>query len=158
MKRIDRIVEDLKSYFIERSVLEVACGDADFSVTVSKYAKSVLGVDVSLARVERRSLREIPDNVQFQEMDATQLDLKGESFDVVVSYNAMGHLVGVLKDCVSEMIRVLKRGGCLIFMATWKMDRILIPNIQSLRATKRTMQNSKEIENRTYRASIWKKT
>lgn len=158
MKRIDRIVEDLKSYFIERRVLEVACGDADFSLAISKYASSVLGVDISLARVARRSLHEIPNNVQFQEMNATHLDLEGGSFDVVVSYNALGHLVGVLKDCVSEMMRTLKKGGYLIFIATWKMDRMLIPNIRSLIATRRTVQIYKDIENKAYHTLIWKKT
>jgi len=157
MKRIGRIIEDLKGYFVEMRVLELACGDADFSLTVSKYAKSVLGVDVSLARVEKRCLHKLADNVQFQEMDATQLNLEAESFDVVLTYNALGHLVGVLKDCVSEMVRVLKRGGYVMFIATWKMDRTLIPNAQSLIATKRIMQNTKEIESRIYRASIWKK-
>lgn len=158
MGRIERIVEGLKDWFLEKRVLEIACGDADFSLTVSKYAKSVVGIDISLVRVARRNLREIPDNVRFQEMDATQLDFKDESFDVVVSYNAMGHLASVLKDSISEMIRVLKRGCCLVFIATWRMDKKLILDIQDLMATTRAMRNCIEIRNKTYYASIWKKT
>lgn len=158
MRKIGRIIEDLKDCFLEKRVLEIACGDADFSLAVSKYANSVLGIDISLARVARRNSGEMPDNVRFQEMDATRLDFETGLFDAVVSYNAMGHLADVLEDCISEMIRVLKRGGCLVFIATWKMDRKLIPDIKDLIAITRTIRNSIEIKNKTYYALIWKKT
>lgn len=157
MRKIDRIVEELKSYFLKKSVLEVACGDAVFSLAVSRYAKSVCGIDTSLARVAKRNLHEVPDNVCFQKTDATQLDFEPESFDVVVSYNAIGHLAGVLKDCISEMVRVLKGGGCLVFIATWRMDRTLISIIQDIIATMNTIQIAREIKNKIYYALIWKK-
>ena len=157
MREIERIVEDLKDRFLEKRVLEIACGNADFSLAVSKHANSVFGIDVSLARVARRNSDEIPDNVRFQEMNATQLYFETGSFDAVVSYNAMGHLVDVLEDCISEMIRVLKKGGCLVFIATWKMDRKLIPDIKDLITRTHKIRNSVEIVNKTYYALIWKK-
>lgn len=113
MRKIERIVEDLKDCFLEKRVLEIACSYADFSLAVSKHANSVFEIDISLARVARRDSGETLDNTRFQEMDATQLDFETGSFDAVVSYNAIGHLADVLEDCIPEMIRVLKRGGCL---------------------------------------------
>lgn len=101
-------------------MLEIACGNAAFSLAVSKYANSVFGIDISLARVARRNSGEMPDNVCFWAMNAARLDFETGSFDTVVSYNAMGHLADVLEDCLSEMIRVLKRSGCLVFIATWR--------------------------------------
>lgn len=51
MRRVEHIVEDLKDYSYEKSVLEVACGDADLSLAVSARAAFVCGIDVSLVRI-----------------------------------------------------------------------------------------------------------
>ncbi len=153
MRRVDRVVEDLKD-FLSGKILEVACGEADFSLAVSEYADFVCGIDTSLTRLERKGTR-IPDHVHFQKMDAAHLGFKDESFDVIVGYNTVGHLVDILDDCVFEMIRVLKSNRFLVFITTWKMDRALIPDVCTILASF-AMQNVREIKN-TYCASIWKK-
>ena len=155
MKRVDRVVEDLKDSFSGK-ILEVACGEADFCLAVSEYADFVCGIDTSLTRLKRKGRTGIPDHVHFQKMDAAHLGFKDESFDVIATYNAVGHLANILDDCVFEMIRVLKSNRFLVFIATWKMDRALIPDVHTILASF-TMQNVKEIKNRVYYASIWKK-
>ena len=40
MRRVERIVEDIVDFFLGKRVIEVACGEADFSLAVSKYAES----------------------------------------------------------------------------------------------------------------------
>jgi len=154
MKRVDRVVEDLKDSFSGK-ILEVACGEADFCLAVSEYADFVCGIDTSLTRLERKGTR-ILDHVHFQKMDAAHLGFKDESFDVIATYNAVEHLADILDDCVFEMIRVLKSNRFLMFIATWKMDRALIPYVCTILASFE-MQNVREIKNNTYYASIWKK-
>lgn len=157
MKRVQKIVQGLKDLFFEKKVLEVACGRADFSLAVSNQAGLVVGIDVSLDRAKRRDLSDTPGTVCFHEMDATRLGFKNESFDIVAIYNALTHLFKVLHECIPEMIRVLKKNGHLIFIATWRMDRTLIPNIDDfVTLTHRVLKIPEK--NDTYHVSMWKET
>lgn len=122
MKIVEKIVKDLKKYFIEKNIIEIACGNADFSLTVSQYAKSVIGIDVSLERIEKRNIK-TPINVKFIKMDATKLKLNSDFYDVALIYNAISHLESNINNCISEMHRIVKKDGHLIFIATWKMDK-----------------------------------
>lgn len=151
--KVDQIAEDLRDYFHGKSVLEVACGEASLSCAVSQYATFVCGIDVSLTRI-KRDIREIC-GIWILKMDAVGMGFTSESFDVVVTYNALGHLVNELDDCASEMVRVLKRNGYLIVITTWKMDKAPIPRMKDA-LTSMPVHLCREIRNRNYWASIWK--
>lgn len=118
MRIIETIIQDLKAYLYGKKVLEIACGDSDFSLTTSKYAKKILATDISLERVKRRELKMIPPNIEFKEMNATNLEINDNSFDVSVCYNALGHLKSILRPVLTEMLRVTTKDGYLIFIAT----------------------------------------
>jgi ubiquinone/menaquinone biosynthesis C-methylase UbiE len=78
---------------------------------------SILGVDISAGMIDtaRRRLRdELGDDsrVRFERMDAEQLELPDESFDVVVSGFALTH-VPRPEVALGEIFRVLRPGGRL---------------------------------------------
>jgi ubiquinone/menaquinone biosynthesis C-methylase UbiE len=158
MRIIETIVQDLKAYLSGKKVLEIACGDSDFSLITSKYAKEILATDISLERVKRRGLEIIPNNVQFKEMNATNLDIAENSFDVSSCYNALGHLKSILRPVLIEMFRVTNQDGYLIFIATWKMDIATLGELKNIISEYNNLTLFAEIENKKYNALIVKKT
>lgn len=158
MRLVETLVQNLNAYLQSKKVLEIACGDSYFSLCASKYAKEVLATDISLERVNRKNLNDIPINITFEEMDATNLDIKNNSFDVSVCYNALGHLDNVLKFVLKEMIRVTIHDGYLMFIATWKMDKRIIPELKNIINEHTNIFIYSEIENSKYTILVLKKT
>lgn len=158
MRIVETIVQDLKAYLYGKKVLEIACGDSDFSLATSKYAKEILATDISLERVKRRELEIIPNNVQFKEMNATNLEIDVNSFDVSSCYNALGHLKNILRPVLSEMFRVTNQDGYLIFIATWKIDIVTLGELKNIISENNNLTLFAEVENKKYNALIVKKT
>jgi ubiquinone/menaquinone biosynthesis C-methylase UbiE len=154
---IETIVQDLKTYLDSKKVLEIACGDSDFSLISSKYAEEVLATDISLERLKRKDLGIIRNNIQFKEMNATNLGIDNDTFDVSACYNALGHLENILRPVLIEMVRVTVQGGYLIFIATWKMDKEIIGELKNVISEHHNLTLFTEIENKKYSALIVKK-
>lgn len=72
------------------------------------------------------------------------------SVDVSVCYNALGHLKEILNPVVAQMIRVTAQGGYIIFITTWKMDKIVVPELKSILYEYRNITIREEIENNKY--------
>ncbi|HHW47905.1 MAG TPA: hypothetical protein GXX14_04705 [Clostridiaceae bacterium] len=53
MKIIEKIVQDLSTYLSGKRIIEIACGDSNFSLTASKFAKEILATDISLERAKK---------------------------------------------------------------------------------------------------------
>ena len=157
MKVVEIISESLSSYLEGKKILEVACGDSDFSLTASKYANEVLATDISLERFKKRNLKVIPKNLYFKEMDAANLDIGNNSFDACICYNALGHLKSILIPVLTEMIRVTIEGGYLIFITTWKIDKNIIPELKSIIMKQKNLTIYKDAENNRYSVLIIKK-
>lgn len=149
MKIADEIVKSLSDIIKNKKILEIACGDSEFSLSASKYASEIFATDISLERFYRRNIKEIPDNIKVYEMNAAELKLKDEEFDLTVCYNAIGHLVEMKDLVLSEMLRVTKKGGLLVLIATWTMIKKYFINYMRIGLEKimvkilRYMQNSK---------------
>jgi len=156
MKVVEKIVEDLKNYLVDKKILEVACGDSNFSLCASQYAKEGVAIDISLERFKRRNIG-IPQNLVFKEMDATQLSFDNQSFDVSISYNTLGHLDTILGSVLKEMNRVTNTYGYLIFIATWKMDKRMFPDLKNIIKEQNNLSIYADIENTKYHAIILKK-
>lgn len=154
----DEIVSDWREYLDGKRVLEVACGNSDFSVAATKYAEEVLATDISLERAEKNCKCLLPDNLRFKEMNAAALGLEDNSFDVVVCFNALGHLKGVLEPVLSEMARVTAQNGCFMFIATWKMDIEHFGEVKKIINEDDKLELAENIENTKYSVFVVKKT
>ncbi|MGH4124374.1 MAG: class I SAM-dependent methyltransferase [Clostridium sp.] len=157
MRVVETIVKRLGTYLNGKKILEIACGDSEFSLNASRYAEEVLATDITLERLKRRNIDVIPKNVEFREMNATNLDIVNNSFDVSVCYNALGHLENLLNPVLMEMMRVTIQNGYLIFISTWKMDKKIIPELKNIISDYSNLTIYADIENSTYKAIIIKK-
>ncbi len=99
----------------DKKVLDLCCGTGWTSHAMAKVATHVTAVDysdqaLSIAR-ERYGL----DNIDFIQMDATDLSMESDSFDTVVSMEAIEHFTKENGDkLIREVHRVLKDGGVFV--------------------------------------------
>ncbi|MCJ2127959.1 glycosyltransferase [Methylobacterium sp. E-045] len=99
-------------FCLGRDVLDVACGEGYGSALLGTVARSVIGVDLDEATVEFARRNYVKNNLSFRKGDAANIQDR-ESFDVVVSFETIEHLV----DHESFMIGVkkaLRTDGLLI--------------------------------------------
>ncbi|MGN0351530.1 MAG: class I SAM-dependent methyltransferase [Roseburia sp.] len=118
MKKSDVVIEFLIEDIVNKSVLEVACGAADFSKSAAKYADSVCCIDLDDTRVKKEELN----NVSFSIMDASKMKYSDSLFDTVVLYNAFYHIQNQWIEIEKECKRVLKTNGKIIIISNWKLD------------------------------------
>lgn len=124
MTRVEKVVQKLHSELTSKNILEVACGCGEFSIAASKYAEAVHAIDLDAARLFPEA-ENIP-NLEFQRMDAANMTFADQSFDAIVMYNAIGHLAGIIGNVLSECLRVLKRGGSLYIISSFRIDKCYI--------------------------------
>ena len=100
------------------SVLEVACGAADFSVSASAYSDCVYCIDLDARRLNGKTAA----NIHFQIMDASKMVYADNTFDTVILYNAFSHIQTQWIEIEQECKRVLKADGVIYIVGTWKLD------------------------------------
>ena len=98
----------------DKAVLDIASGAGYGSAILASAAKSVVGVDVSAEAVEhaKETYGDIR-NLKYIQGDATNIPFPKETFDVVVSFETIEHLLPQT-EMVAEIRRVLKPDGVLI--------------------------------------------
>jgi O-antigen biosynthesis protein len=96
-----------------KAVLDVACGEGYGSSFMAEVATSVIGVDISAEAVQHASSTYKKSNLEFLQGSATQLDFGNATFDVVVSFETIEHLLEQAQ-MLSEIRRVLRPDGFLI--------------------------------------------
>jgi ubiquinone/menaquinone biosynthesis C-methylase UbiE len=79
---------------------------ADVRLTATDY-------DDSMVEFARDRLREFGDRVEVKQADASQLPFPDESFDAVVSFIMLHHVIDWEK-AIAEAVRVLRPGGRLV--------------------------------------------
>ncbi len=98
-------------------VLDVSCGTGLVTFPAAEIIQpggSVLGTDLSDGMIEKaRSQlnKQEVDNVTFQQMDAGEMDLPDNSFDVVICSLGLMYFPYPAKKAIKEMFRVLTPGG-----------------------------------------------
>jgi ubiquinone/menaquinone biosynthesis C-methylase UbiE len=99
-------------------VLEVGCGNGIFTLKLADYAKQVMAIDIDpgIIQAARQKAKErIVSNVEFKAMDAQNLRLLSDSFDVVLCLWAI-NTVKHKEKALREAKRVLKKGGRFLLM------------------------------------------
>ncbi|MCX5677945.1 MAG: class I SAM-dependent methyltransferase [Candidatus Omnitrophica bacterium] len=96
-------------------VLEIGCGYGLFLPALSRRAKDLHAMDIHplLGRVKSAMEKEGLKRIGFSRADILRLPYKNGSFDTVVCMSVLEHVVK-LGDAISEMKRVIKKGGCLV--------------------------------------------
>ncbi len=104
---IDILLSKLKRKDLD--TLIIGCGTGNDLQIISKYSKRLTVCDVN-----QKALDSISEKVVKKKTDATKLDFKDSSFDVVLSFDVFEH---VRNDAaaIKESFRVLRKGGYLIF-------------------------------------------
>ena len=90
MTRVKQALNRIRDEIEGQTVLEVACGCAEFSIAASEIAKKVNCIDIDLFRLDEEI--SAYSNVAFDLMDATDMKYEDNAFDTVVIYNAIAHL------------------------------------------------------------------
>ncbi|KKR71428.1 MAG: Glycosyltransferase [Candidatus Woesebacteria bacterium GW2011_GWA2_40_7b] len=98
----------------KKKVLDLACGSGYGSKMLSSAgANNVVGLDISRTAIEYAESKYGHDNINFCVGDALKTDLVSGSFDVVVSFEFIEHIIKQ-NDFIIEIKRLLKSEGILI--------------------------------------------
>lgn len=104
-------------YLEGRTVLDAGCGAGyGTSFMADNGARWVLGLDISEEAIQYAAWSHPRDNLEFGIADCTELGLRNDSFDIVVSIELIEHLVQV-DQYLAEVCRVVKPQG-FYFMST----------------------------------------
>ena len=106
-------------------VLDIGTGPGFFTIILEELGyKNITGIDVSekmleVAKENTQKYGKKDSSIQLIQMDAQKLELKPESFDIIVSRNLTWNLEKP-QQAYSEWLRVLKPNGSIfIFDANW---------------------------------------
>ena len=124
------------------AVLDIACGTGNMSFELATKFKRVYGIDISKGMLNRAKLKTMKTakaengQIGFVYGDGEHLPFKDESFDAVTCILAIEHFPDT-ERAISEMKRVLKDGGVLVFnlleIKDGVLKKIFERRLQSLR-------------------------
>lgn len=100
-----------------KQVLDLACGEGYNTRILAERGAVVVGVDFSEKMIELAKQREMEDGfgVKYYVSDAANLkDIPSSQFDLVTCFLSL-QTIERYKEAISEVARVLKRGGRFIF-------------------------------------------
>lgn len=97
----------------DMQVLDVACGTGYGSYDLAARARSVMGVDLDFPTIREANRCYCRPNLYFLSMDCLNLAFKHASFDAVVSFETIEHVVDA-RQFLREVTRVMTPDGWLI--------------------------------------------
>ena len=126
---LDRYPKALKisrHHFAGKTLLDVGCGPYPLSIAFEDCR--IIGLDPLVGRYEEAGfpLSEFTDRVTFVRGFAEDMPFPGQSFDAVISVNAIDH-VDDFARAASEISRVLKKDGVLRMQVHYHPPRKLEP-------------------------------
>lgn len=98
--------------------LDIGCSSGGITKVLVSYFKETIGIDIDKEAIKIASKNNYK-NLKFELGDALNLSFKDNFFDVVVCNNVYEHVPNASK-MISEIYRVLKKGGICYFAATNK--------------------------------------
>jgi ubiquinone/menaquinone biosynthesis C-methylase UbiE len=104
------------------NVLDVATGNGGFISYLVENLKDyteITGIDSSASPLKAAEKAHEQANIHFQRMDAACMDFPNDHFDTVCIANSLHHMAD-LPGVLSEMMRVCKPGGNLVFCEMYR--------------------------------------
>jgi len=122
LKEVGKLIKEIGLPKKEIKILDMGCGSGEFIEFLRKNTgSSCYGVDLSEERV-KLSRSEFP-NVEFSVGSLESTNFKKETFDIVISTQAIEHLFDdELKPTFDEMHRLLKKNGRLLLTTRFEED------------------------------------
>jgi ubiquinone/menaquinone biosynthesis C-methylase UbiE len=115
----DVTIEHLHRYSIvleivkNKRVLDIASGEGYGSFQLSKFALSVIGVDIDNDSIEKAKIKYESSNIEFLKGSTSNIPIPDNSIDVVVSFETIEHH-DKHEEMMLEIKRVLTPSGILI--------------------------------------------
>lgn len=104
-----------------QSILDIACGNGNFSRRLAEKGAYVVAIDYSFSMIERAKLRSGLHHIDYKVMDATNFDslmtLGNERFDSVVANMALMDIADI-RPLMKALSFLLKDNGIFIFSIT----------------------------------------
>ena len=121
-RRDEKVLEALVKHGVTnlegKRILDVGCGEGGELRNFIRYGarpENISGVDLLLDRIE--TAKKISPNIDFHCGDASRLPYENETFDIVIQFTMFTSILdrGMKKSIASEMMRVLKPDGILLW-------------------------------------------
>jgi SAM-dependent methyltransferase len=112
-----KVLDAIKFFNINGSkkILDLGCGTGRHTTLLVKENFEVYGCDNSEDAL--KIIKEILVNTEFRLCDMTKLPYEDEYFDGIICYQVIQHgIIADIKKSISEMYRVLKKGGYLFLV------------------------------------------
>jgi len=124
-REVAQLIDYLQSLSLKTSgerALDFGCGVGRVTQPLSKFFRTVMGVDASPTMIElARKYNSFPDHVIYQLSCETRLPFPDDFFDLVYSRLVLQHIDTELAlQYVSEFIRTVKHEGVVVFQAPSK--------------------------------------
>ena len=118
-----KIRNDLKG----KRILDYCCGTGNFSIYPALNGAFVDGIDISEVSIEVAKARaeycDVTEKVNFQVMDAENLQFDDNFFDIILSYGSLSYLN--LQKALHEFLRTIKPLGIVVIVDTLGHNPIL---------------------------------
>jgi demethylmenaquinone methyltransferase/2-methoxy-6-polyprenyl-1,4-benzoquinol methylase len=104
-----------------KQIMDVATGTGDFALLACRelQPQQLIGTDISEGMIEvgRQKVKEagLDNTIQFVCADCTELPFESDSFDAITVAFGVRNFAD-LDKCLVEMLRVLRKGGCLVIL------------------------------------------
>jgi ubiquinone/menaquinone biosynthesis C-methylase UbiE len=102
---------------VNSKILDIGTGNGNFISIITQLTDNfceIIGIDLVNATIEGCKHHFKDERINFFKMDVLDMEFEDDSFDFVCLSNSLHHLEDI-KTSLSEMERVLKPGGALVF-------------------------------------------
>lgn len=115
----------------DKIVVDLASGEGYGTEILSRYAKSVVGIDISSEAIEHAKNRYQKSNLQYFEGDACKIPIDDNFADVFVSFETIEHH-NKHDEMLMEIKRILKPNGILFISSPDKKHYTDIPKYNNI--------------------------
>ncbi len=107
----------------DKKVLDLGCNTGYGSHIIHPSCREIVGVDVSEEAIRAARDSYGKEGIEFQVIDGKTLPFDDDSFDLVISFQVIEHIIKY-EEYLNEIKRVLKSGGKVIFTTPNRLIRL----------------------------------